>query len=259
MYQFTNTDQRNNDVTQLSAESLFINGSALENDIAGLTVLTTNGRELNTVKLSTQNVDEFDGVLFLGSQEEKRDITITCELIAKTNQEFRKLFEKLNLILRQGELKLTFNDDLNYYYLSYYTGYSNIPEGTNKVKFDIKFMCPTPFKYAKTVNKEGLTITGDYQYQNVPETITFNVTDTMQEVKLTNNRTGHFIKVVPEKQINGKIVVHPQRNTAFYGVLEKPQLISWDSDCEFFDVRKGDELTVTPNTTIEMEVRDKQL
>lgn len=259
MYQFVDTNQNVQNKKVLSAESLFVNGSALENEIDELRVLSTSGREMNAVSLSTQDVDELDGVLFLGSKEEARTITVTCLLEAKTNKSFRLAFEKLNLILRQGFLKLVFNDDLDFYYEVYFKGASAVPEGTNNATFTLEFLCPKPFKYAKTVMKESTTIVNDYFFKTVPETLKVTVTNTMNDVTITNSRTGYFIKVITEKQIGGQIIIKPQENTAFYGALEKPRLISWDSDCEYFDVQKGDRLTVSPTTTIELEVRRKLL
>ncbi|MGX7014439.1 distal tail protein Dit [Vagococcus silagei] len=259
MYSFVDTNQKTTVKRVLSAESLFINGSALEQELPELKILTTTGRELNAVNLSTKSVDKLDGVLFLNSNEDSRIISVNCLIEAKTNHDFRLCFEQLNRLLRQGLLCLSFNDDKEYYYEAYFQSSSGVTEGTNNSSFTLEFFCPKPFKYSIRTVKENQKIMNNFYFQTVPESLFIDVTKKMDDVTVTNNRTGNFIKLILNKQFEGKIIVKPQQNTAFIGILEKPQLVSWNSDCEYFDVQKGDVLSVTPETSIEIEVREKLL
>ena len=96
-YEFTDTTQRA--VDWLPSEAMSINGHYIESIIPGYRTLNVAGRELMSTDVTTEEVGRRNGSIYRSKKYPERVITVTYQLMAETNEEFRRYFEELNNVL----------------------------------------------------------------------------------------------------------------------------------------------------------------
>lgn len=147
MYNFIDvTESRSS--SQLPSEALCINGTYIEHEIEGYQTLYVSGREILENEIEELQIGKSDGSRYQGKRYTGRTIVVGYLLHAKTNNAFRKAFNKLNRILDVAEAKLVFNDEPDKYFIGTKQGGGSVPPGVNRVTGEIEFYCADPFKYS---------------------------------------------------------------------------------------------------------------
>ena len=148
MYRFTDVTEKGS--TMLPSEALRINGKYIEELVKGYKTLNVKGRELLLSDIDEYSTGGADGTSMRRRKYPARVITVTFQLIAETNEEYRRAFEKLNAVLNVEDAQLIFDDERDRYYIGTPSSYEDIDPGRNAVvgKFSIK--CFDPFKYSLT-------------------------------------------------------------------------------------------------------------
>lgn len=147
IYKFTDTDKRATP-GNLPGEALFINGQAIENLIEGYRTLYVKGRESMSAEINLAEQGRANGSAFNYKRYPERTLTIGFQIIAKTNEEYRKKFNALGGILNVEQAQLIFNDELDKYFTGTPGEISEIEGGSNKVVGEFNIVCADPFKYA---------------------------------------------------------------------------------------------------------------
>lgn len=145
-YEFTDTTQRA--VDWLPSEAMSINGHYIESIIPGYRTLNVAGRELMSTDVTTEEVGRRNGTIYRSKKYPERVITVTYQLMAETNEEFRRYFEKLNNVLNVEQAKLIFADDVDHYFIGTPSEAEDIEPGTNSVIGNFSIICADPFKYS---------------------------------------------------------------------------------------------------------------
>ena len=100
MYSFVDTDTVPV-ANALPAEAMSVNGTYIENEIAGYRTLQVEGRELLESEISEMQMGFRDGSYYQQKRDVSRSLTITYQLLANDAEEFREKFNKLCRILDQ--------------------------------------------------------------------------------------------------------------------------------------------------------------
>ena len=132
----------------LPSEAMQFNGKWLEEEIPGYRTLYVSGRETLAAEISSSEVGTSDGALFEYRRYEPRTIRVGYQLIAENSWAFREAFNRLNGILDAQQVQISFNDELDKYYIGTKTKLDDIPSGTNAVTGEIEIYCTDPFKYS---------------------------------------------------------------------------------------------------------------
>lgn len=195
MYDFIDTNEIQSKKT-LPAEAMSFNGVFIENEIAGYRTLYVSGRELMESEIQDETINFIDGANFLGRQYPARTITVTYQLIAKTDLEFREAFNKLNLLLKGEQVKIFFNDEPDKYFIGTKVGNSDPTPGSNNAIGTIEIYCSDPFKYSSTLKeftpelKDGVLEATVVNGGSVPVTVDYEI---------THNAESGYIGIVSEK------------------------------------------------------------
>lgn len=148
MYRFTDVTEKGS--TMLPSEALRINGKYIEELVKGYKTLNVKGREILLADIDEYSTGGADGTSMRRRKYPARVITVTFQLIAETNEQYRRAFEKLNAVLNVEDAQLIFDDEKDRYYIGTPSSCEDVEPGRNAVvgKFSIK--CFDPFKYALT-------------------------------------------------------------------------------------------------------------
>ena len=130
----------------IPAEAVSINGQYLENAVDGYRTLYTKGRESLEVQLDTYSVGVADGETFKSKRYPARKITVGFQLIAPTNEEFRRRFNALNNLLSLDEADFIFADETDKYFAGIPIFNAEVETGENSVKGEWEIYCAYPFK-----------------------------------------------------------------------------------------------------------------
>lgn len=147
MYKFVDTTERQEEQI-LPSEALNFNGVYFENVIPGYRTLYVSGREMIETEITDLDTEIMDGSRYRRKRYKPRTITVGYQLIAKSNAEFRKAYNKLNSLLDVAEAKLIFLDEPDKYYVGTKVNAGDVPHGRNAITAEIEFYCADPFKYS---------------------------------------------------------------------------------------------------------------
>jgi predicted phage tail component-like protein len=263
MYNFINTNEIGEQLHS-SIQTIF-NGVNIDINLEGFRTLAVSGRGLLSKNINSTDIPGTDGKYFLYGNLEVRAIVVKFQLKATTNEEFRKKFNKLNMLLQTDEPKiLKFTDEPDYSYKAILQKGNDIEETSNSVVSTFTFLCLDPYKY-KAVDKD---------------TGVNNVTIT----KLPNNRnefTPELIKVIVNS-VSDKVIIKNQTTTkkiiinhnsfAVGDVLEidlnkdyplklnttvRSELIDFvESDFDF-TVKQGDVITCSNSRVLEIHTKER--
>lgn len=148
MYNFIDVTEKGS--TMLPSEALRINGEYIENLVKGYKTLNVKGREILLADIEEYSTGGADGTNMRRRKYPARVITITFQLIAETNEEYRRAFEKLNAVLNVEDAQLIFDDEKDRYYIGTPSSYEDVEPGKNAVVGKFSIRCFDPFKYATT-------------------------------------------------------------------------------------------------------------
>lgn len=151
MYEFRDLGRyTGQDGGQLPAEAVAINGKYLDNIIEGFSTLSVSGRELLPRDVTTQKVGNLDGEIFMDSTHPVRDINVKFKLESIDAANFRQQFNKLQQIIDQPQIELSFHDDDSVYFIGTHTSTDDVPDGRLNVVGTISFECSDPKAHSKT-------------------------------------------------------------------------------------------------------------
>lgn len=149
MYKFIDTTEVSEGAA-LPSEALQINGEYIENLIEGYRTLTVEGREALSPEITTAETGARDGSILKNKRFPARYITVTYQLIAKTNEDFRAAYNKLAAILNVEDAELIFNDETDKYFIGTPEKIGAVKPGINSVIAEFDILCVDPFKYSVT-------------------------------------------------------------------------------------------------------------
>ena len=147
MYNFIDVNEVSDGVV-LPSEALMINGEYIENQITGYRTLTVQGREALSPDVVGYTTGVRDGSRVKSKRFPERIITVTYQLIAKSNEEFREAYNKLAAILNVKDAVLIFNDEQDKFFVGTPCVIDAVNPGTNSVIGKIEILCADPFKYS---------------------------------------------------------------------------------------------------------------
>lgn len=150
MYEFVDTIERPLDNNLLPAEAVKFNGVWLDQEVAGFRTLHVRGRELMECEIADEQMGSLNGTQYQYKRYPARTITVTYQLMAKTDAAFREAYNKLNLLLAAEQAELLFNDETDKYFIATKASNSEVSPGTNCVTGEIYFYCTDPLKYSVT-------------------------------------------------------------------------------------------------------------
>ena len=147
MYNFVDINETSEAVI-LPSEALCLNGEYIENLIPGYRTLTVEGREALSPELDFFTVGTSDGATPRSKRYPERIIRITYQLIAKSNEDFRKAYNQLGKILNVEDAELIFNDEPDKFFKGTPSYIGEVPPGKNAVTGTFEILCVDPFKYS---------------------------------------------------------------------------------------------------------------
>lgn len=152
MYEFIDTTETQGAGT-LSAESISFNGKLLENEIPGFRTLTVSGRELTGNEIEESKQGRASGTRLNYVRKAGRTITVTYQLRAENNREFREKFDLLNYLLVGENVRVIFADEPDKYFNGTLGEVDSVPPGANSIVSSFNIYCNDPFKYSLTAKK----------------------------------------------------------------------------------------------------------
>lgn len=148
MYNFIDTVETYEPGSALPAEAMKINGQYIENLISGYRTLHVSGRELLGSEITDLEIGNSDGSRYQSKKYPPRSITVTYQLLAGTDAEYRNAYNKLNKILDVEEAQIIFADEPDMYFIGTKASVGDVEPGKNKVIGEIEIYCADPFKYS---------------------------------------------------------------------------------------------------------------
>lgn len=142
------------DVTEVSdgfvlpSEAMKLNGEYLENLIDGYRTLHVSGREALSPELETYETGVRDGSKLKSRRYPARTIIVTYQLIAESNEAFRRAYNKLGGLLNLEDAKLIFNDEPDKFFIGTPSFVGEVEPGANSVIGEFEILCTDPFKYS---------------------------------------------------------------------------------------------------------------
>ncbi len=198
MYNFVDTIETSEGIT-LPSEALQINGEYIENLIDGYRTVHVEGRESLSPDLTTYDTGIRDGSRLQSKRYPARVITVTYQLIAKTNEDFRAAYNKLGGILNVEDAQLIFNDEQDKYFVGTPSAIGAVNPGLNSVIGEFEILCTDPFKYSvmeyeAAPNLEESSVIIDYNgtYKAFPtlEASFFNEEEASEDGETVTELTG---------------------------------------------------------------------
>ena len=132
----------------LPSEALKINGEYIENQISGYRTLNVSGREALSPDVASFETGIRDGTKLKSKRYPERIITVTYQLTAASNEQFREAYNQLGRILDVKNAILIFNDEPDKYFTGTPCTIGSVPPGRNSVVGEIELLCTDPFKYS---------------------------------------------------------------------------------------------------------------
>ena len=228
----------------LTAESIFVDDIALENSVDGFRVLTVSGREFVDKLAIVQSIDGKDGSLFIGSRQGSRVLEVRYLLNAESDTDFREKFNTLNGILQQGMMKISFNDEPDYYFNAIFSDGKSVPQGRNSIVSSFTLFCPDPYKYKDLPVVSGASVTAGlgawFPYKiNEIKTIMSAAHDGFM---IKNTTSGRKIKLLGNFTAGQQLVIRDQEILLNGNpIMDRLDFVS--SDWGKFIINAGDEIT----------------
>lgn len=225
MYKFININESQE--PYYSSIQTICNDINLDKEIPGFKTLTVSGRglvgrDIDTLKfvargykdkVANRTRDEKNAFIntFISSSVQGITVTVKYQLTAPTNEEFRKRLSYFAYLLQVEQVRWTWTDEPNYYYVGTVTDYGSLEEDTNSIVSEFKVFMTDPRKVLLT----PLVFTGSNTTQKVMQ---LNKEEEVYEVR--------NMRIVPKEDSDKLIITNETQN----------QYIRLDGDVKSTDV-----------------------
>lgn len=252
----------------LSAESVYIDGIPLEDQIDGFTTLNVSGRELVPYKNLTNEVSGADGTMWLSANYGERTIKVKYLLKARSDTEFRQKFELLNFYLSKKQAIFKFYDDPLYFWVGTVTAIEDFPVAVNSGISSFTITCNSPFKRrieAVTFdNKQDgkLRISEPAYWATLPDEIKIVLKARSGNIRLVSPR--NLISLTGNFSAGDTVILKPSdspdsNSEIMLNGIEKFELLDLTSDFENFTLKYKDEVSCNVDADIYIRLRSKHL
>lgn len=241
---------------RLPSVAMEFNGKYIENELNGYETLKVSGRETISQELISENTHE--GTITIDDRLPHRVITITYELVTEDNTSFQNKFKQMRkLLTSKGEAPVTFRDEPNTVYHGQLGTMEVPPDDSNSIVSTFQIYCDNPYKQSAVVATDG-GVTIDTFYETLPERIVLDITETTNNIEVTNG--SERITATGTFNTNSEVVIKFEKEEVSMTVngVEATYMIDLQSDLENFELRQGQTIT-SPHGTITLEMREKWL
>lgn len=256
MYNFKNLEISTSN-KNIPSYAMLIDGKTIEELIPEFTTLSVYGRENIDVNVDFYNIPGLIGSRIKEKNIKHRIITINYSIVAKTNEEFRKAYNKLNYLLYK-EFKdkryINFKDEEKYFYNVQIFKVEPISANTNTVEGSFSLISETPYKFSEVKEAEKIE---NLEYPLYPIFIESIETKAAQGqlFKLSNISTGKNIILLNDFQ-GGEVIEIMSDNIKINKLSSLNKLDFVKSDYKEFEIYSEDEITVNSNEKIKIRYRE---
>lgn len=128
--------------------SITINGSRLEDVVAGFHSFEVKGRNVIAPDITTNTVGNRDGDVYQRKRFGGRTLSISYALIADSPAALKQKFRQLNALLDVEECQIVFGDEPDVFYIGTLSEIDEPDGATNAMSGTMQFYCCDPFKYS---------------------------------------------------------------------------------------------------------------
>lgn len=261
MYGYSKLEKHNDIVAIEPSDNMSINGTPVNEIVDGYRQLSVSGRGLIGQEVKTTSIAGRRGVWIEEISEPSRVLEIKYQLEAKTSEELREKFDKLNLFLRTTNssnlLEVTFKDEPNFTYFAIFSGADNFEENSKSIVSRFSLLVPDGYKKSRLKGSVGqIELTGAFEV--MPEKIVVTTTKTTNVVRITNGRQTISFTGAYDANQDITILFETEEVKALYknrSILSELDLFS---DLENFKVRNRDTISATNATVKEVKWRDER-
>lgn len=180
-YKFVDTTEAS-PLPELPAEAVWFDGHCLDAEIAGFRTLNVQGREAAEKEVDTYETGSDAGEAFRRAYYKVRRITVTYQIIAGSDEQFRESNNQLNRFLRAEQTRLIFQDEPDKYFIATKASNNEVDAGRNSVVGEIEFLCSDPRKYAvdrkkfsAQMNENGVLTAHIYNQGTMPVPVSYKI------------------------------------------------------------------------------------
>ena len=261
MYGYSKLEKHNDIVATAPSDNMSINGTPVNEIVDGYRQLSVSGRGLVGQDVKTTSIAGRRGVWIEEISEPSRVLEIKYQLEAKTSEELREKFDKLNLFLRTTNssnlLEVTFKDEPNFTYFAIFNGADNFEENSKNIVSRFSLLVPDGYKKSRLKNSIGqIELTGAFEV--TPEKIVVTTTKTTNVVRITNGRQTISFTGAYDANQDITIVFETNEVKAIYKSRTILSELDLFSDLENFKVRNRDTVSATNATVKEVKWRDER-
>lgn len=262
MYGYSKLEKHNDIVAIEPSDNMSINGAPVNEIVDGYRQLSVSGRGLIGQEVKTTSIAGRRGVWIEEISEPSKVLEIKYQLEAKTSEELRDKFDKLNLFLRTTNngsktLEVTFKDEPDFTYFAIFSGADNFEENSKSIVSRFSLLVPDGYKKSRLKNSVGqIELTGAFEV--MPEKIVVTTTKTTDTVRITNGRQTISFTGAYDANQDITILFETEEVKAIYknrSILSELDLFS---DLENFKVRNRDTISATNATVKEVKWRDER-
>jgi predicted phage tail component-like protein len=261
MYGYSKLEKHNDIVAIEPSDNMSINGTPVNEIVDGYRQLSVSGRGLVGQEVKTTSIAGRRGVWIEEISEPSRVLEIKYQLEAKTSEELREKFDKLNLFLRTTNssnlLEVTFKDEPSFTYYAIFSGADSFEENSKSIVSRFSLLVPDGYKKSQLKSSTDIVeLTGAFEV--MPEKIVVTTTKTTDTVKITNGRQTISFTGAYDANQDITILFETEEVKALYknrSILGELDLFS---DFENFKVRNRDTISATNATVKEVKWRDER-
>ena len=261
MYGYSKLEKHNDIVAIEPSDNMSINGTPLNEIVDGYRQLSVSGRGLIGREVKTTSIAGRRGVWIEEISEPSRVLEIKYKLEAKTSEELREKFDKLNLFLRTTNnsnlLEVTFKDEPSFTYYAIFSGADSFEENSKSIVSRFSLLVPDGYKKSQLKSSTGIVeLTGAFEV--MPEKIVVTTKKTTDTVRITNGRQTISFTGAYDANQDITILFGTDEVKALYknrSILSELDLFS---DFENFKVRNRDTVSATNATVKEVKWRDER-
>lgn len=238
MYKFRDTVVHKNlyDEVFIPTSAMSYGGIFLEEYISGYQTLSVEGREMYSLDFETQ--DKRFGSVVTSVKYPSRTFTVNYKLTDRDPNILQNKFDKLlAYLVRDEDVKIVFNDDLEFFFKGRYQSSDIVSGDTNSIISTFTVFCSDPFKYGA--------------YQSVPgkvlDNLAYPVKPKSVEVKMNSNALDatdgkYHLKVSLAKK-DDILLFDFETGDTFINGVKNSGILDLDSDFKNIRIEKGTDFT----------------